>query len=168
MIKEKSPYLSNLPPVSIYSVETSRETSNTRQRKSLRKSLKVSTQKSLKKSKRSPRKSKGSRISTEHSPYAQKLTKSTGRLHFLKEDETIINTLTKTYSPEGSQERPRKDYLQKILDKLQLKKTSLIFKKLDYNNNGFLSLTELYDGFERLNIFSFRPAIFQAFALTKG
>ena len=70
MIKEKSPYLSNLPPVSIYSVETSRETSNTRQRKSLRKSLKVSTQKSLKKSKRSPRKSKGSRISTEHSPYA--------------------------------------------------------------------------------------------------
>ena len=35
MIKEKSPYLSNLPPISTYSVETSRERSKTRQRKSI-------------------------------------------------------------------------------------------------------------------------------------
>ena len=82
----------------------------------------------------------------------------------MKEDETIINTLTKTNnSPEA---KPKKDYLQKILSKLELKKTAQIFKKLDYNGNGYLSLTELYDGFEKLNMFDVRHAISRAFYQT--
>ena len=61
------------------------------------------------------------------SPYTQKLAKgkiSENRIHFIREDETIINTITKTNSPfldvstTDIIAKPKKDYLEKILSKL--------------------------------------------------
>lgn len=83
------------------------------------------------KSSRSPRKSRRT-VSPKKSPQSS-------RIQYLKEDETIINTISNSRS-----NSPK--------ETLQIKKSSQIFKQLDVNGNGCLSLNDIYTGLQKYKI----------------